>query len=180
MQSFSEYYAYTEEDNFKWKLFNVYGPIQDSLKHDFLIDLETAINESEVPVLAGGDFNMVRRVEEKSSGNVNIQWMNAFNEFVSNIEIRALHRSRGQYTWTNKQLNPIMVMLDRVFMCANWESHFPLVTAQSITRIGSNHNPLMVEACPVRSVRSKIFRFEKLWIQQEGFVEWVLDKWPDK
>ena len=72
-----------------------------------------------MPVLAGGDFSMIRRVEEKSIGNVNVQWMNAFNDFVSNTEIRELHRSGGQYTWTNKQLNPIMVMLDRIFMSAD-------------------------------------------------------------
>ncbi|OQU84178.1 hypothetical protein SORBI_3004G007166 [Sorghum bicolor] len=28
-----------------------------------------------------------------------------------------------------------MVVLDRVFMNASWEAHFPLVTAHSITRI---------------------------------------------
>lgn len=165
MQSFSEHYAYIERGYFKWKLFNVYGSVQDSLKHDFLTNLETAINESEVPILVGGDFSMIRRVEEKSIGNVNVQWMNAFNDFVSNTEIRELHRSGGQYTWTNKQLNPIMVMLDIIFMSAHWESHFPLDTAHSITRIGSNHNPLLVEECTVRSVRSIIFRFEKSWIQ---------------
>ena len=65
-------------------------------------------------------------------------------------------------------------------MSVDWENHFPLVTAHFITRIGSDHNPLLVEGCPTRSVRSTIFRFEKSWIQQEGFMDWVLGKWPDK
>ncbi|XP_066396066.1 uncharacterized protein [Miscanthus floridulus] len=149
-------------------------------KQEFLSELEVSINESEVPLLARGDFNLVRRVEEKSSGNVNTFWMDAFNEFVANTELRELHRSGGQYTWTNKHINPIMVMMDRVFMSATWESHFPLVYAHSATRIGSDHNPLVVETCPERSVRSKIFRFEAAWTKQEGFMEWVFSKWPDR
>lgn len=131
----------------------MYGPVQDNQKLDFLNSFEVAIYDSEVPMLVGGDFNLIRRVEEKSTGNVNVQWMNAFNDFIANTEIRELHRTGGQYTWTNKQSNPIMVLLDIVFMSSAWENLLPLVTAHSITRIGSNHNPLLVEACPVRSVR---------------------------
>jgi mannosylglycoprotein endo-beta-mannosidase len=168
------------ENNFKWRLFNVYGPVQDNRKQEFLSELEVAINEAEVPILAGGDFNLVRRVDEKPSGNVNTVWMDAFNEFVANTELRELHRTGGQYTWTNKQINPIMVMLDRVFMSATWEHQFPLVSAHSATRIGSDHNPLVVETSPERSMRSKIFRFEAAWTKQEGFREWVMSKWPDR
>lgn len=115
-QHFQSVVLTQKEDNFKWQLFNVYGPVQDNLKQDFLSQLEVAIVESEYPVLVGGDFNLIRRVEEKSTGNVNGYWMDAFNEFVANTAIREIHRSGGQYTWSNKQLNPIMVTLDRVFM----------------------------------------------------------------
>jgi len=97
------------EDSFKWKLFNVYGPVQDNMKHEFLSELEVAINDSKVRVLIGGDFNLIRTVEEKSLGNVNTFWMNAFNDFVANTEMRELHGAGGQYTWTNKHIKPIMI-----------------------------------------------------------------------
>lgn len=152
-----------KEDNFKWQLINVYGPVKESMKQNFLEEIEVVVKNSDVPILIGGDFNIVRRVEEKSTGNVNTHWMNAFNTFVANSEVRELHRSGGQYTWTNKQSQPVMVMLDRVFMSASSEDHFPLVNAHSITRVGSDHNPLVVVASPNRSQRSKIFRFEAAW-----------------
>jgi hypothetical protein len=72
-----------------------------------------------------------------------------------------------------------MVVLDRVFMNASWEAHFPLVTAHSITRIRSDHNPLL-EVDTFKDIRSKKFRFEAAWVRQEGFREWMLSKWPDK
>lgn len=119
----------------------------------------------DIPTIIGGDFNLVRRVEEKSTGNVKHNLVNAFNSFVANTGLREIHRGGGQYTWTNKQINPVMVVLDRVFMTPTWEDHFPLVTANSITRVGSDHNPLVVQLSPERCIRSKIFRFEAAWIK---------------
>jgi len=29
-------------------------------------------------------------------------------------------------------------------------------------------------------VRLNIFRFEPAWVKQEGFTEWVLNKWPER
>lgn len=64
-------------------------------------------------------------------------------------------------------------------MTASWESH-PLVFAHSATRVGSDHNPLVVEALPTNRVRSKIFSFESAWIKQEDFKEWLISKWPER
>jgi exonuclease III len=76
----------------------VYGPVKVNLKQQFLDELEGFIQNTNIHVLVGGDFNLVRKIEEKSSGNANSHWMNAFNEFVARIELRELHRSGGQYT----------------------------------------------------------------------------------
>jgi len=44
-------------------------------------------------MILGGDFNLVRRIEEKSNGNVNVQMMEAFNEMINNTALRELHRT---------------------------------------------------------------------------------------
>ena len=58
----------------------------------------------------------MRRIEEKSNGNVNVQMMEAFNEMINNTALRELHRTRSRFTWTNKQNPPIMCVLDRVLV----------------------------------------------------------------
>jgi hypothetical protein len=73
-----------------------------------------------------------------------------------------------------------MAVLDRVFLSFDWEIQFPLAIAQSLTRIGSDHNPLLVETDCEVNVRSSIFRFENAWLLQEGFAEWVVNKWPQR
>jgi len=144
-----------KNDNFVWRLINVYGLVKDNQKQDFQDELEVLIRG-----VIGGDFNLVRRIEEKSTSNVNLSLMDAFNNFVANTGLREIHRGGGQYTWTNKQINPVMVVLNRIFMNSTWEDYFPLVTTHSITRMGSNHNPLVVELSSDRGVRSIFFLFE--------------------
>ena len=130
----------------------MYGPVKDNQKQDFLDELEVLIRG-----MIGSDFNLVRRIEEKSTGNVNLSLMDAFNNFVANTGLREIHRGGGQYIWTNKQINPVMVVLNRIFMNSTWEDHFPLVTAHSITRVGSNHNSLVVKLSSDGGVRSNFF-----------------------
>ena len=67
-------------------------------------------------MILGGDFNLVRRIEEKSNRNVNVQMMEAFNEMINNTALRELHRIGSHFTWTNKQNPPIMCVLDRVLV----------------------------------------------------------------
>lgn len=76
----------------------MYGPVKVNLKQQFLDELEGFIQNTNIHVLFRGDFNLVRKIEEKSSDNANSDLMNSFNEFVARIELRELHRSRGQYT----------------------------------------------------------------------------------
>jgi len=168
------------ENEFKWGVCNVYGPVQMYLKAEFLRELMELILSTEVPIIVGGYFNLVRDSFEKSSGNINASLVNMFNQFVSDTSLRETHRHGGTYTWTNKQSSPIMAVLDRIFILAGWEMWFLLASARSLTRVGSDHNPLLVETENGENTLSQIFRFENAWLNQEGFKEWVVAKWPQR
>jgi hypothetical protein len=45
---------------------------------------------------------MIRFAWEKSSGNTNQFWMDAFNEFMRNNGVKEMIRKGGKFTWTNK------------------------------------------------------------------------------
>ena len=80
------------EDDVAWMLINVYGPVQDDRKPEFLQELLDKIKNTPLPLIVGGDLNLVRRIEDKSSSNVNHRLMDAFNEFVEVAELRELCR----------------------------------------------------------------------------------------
>jgi hypothetical protein len=94
----------------------------------------------------GGDFNLIRNEGEKNSDNVNYTVMDLFNNFTGNHQHREVRRAGPKYTWTNKQLKPIMVNLDRFLISTDWEERFPLCMAWSLTRVGSDHSPIILDS----------------------------------
>jgi hypothetical protein len=50
---------------------------------------------TEVPLIVGGDFNLVREAVEKSSGNVNDTLLQLFNRFIDDVSLREMHRHGG-------------------------------------------------------------------------------------
>lgn len=113
-----------KDDGFQWTLANIYGPAHDERKLEFLAEIQSKVQSTQIPILLGGDFNLIRRMEEKSSGNVNAHMMEAFNEMISVTELKEIQRSGSRYTWSNKQKPPIMCVLDRILVSNTWEDKF--------------------------------------------------------
>ena len=51
----------SKADGFNWELVAVYGATQPELKPDFLADLVRICGSEQLPILVGGDFNIIRR-----------------------------------------------------------------------------------------------------------------------
>jgi hypothetical protein len=167
-----------KSDGFQWMLVNIYGPAHDDKKLEFLEEIQNKVLSSELPILIGGDFNLVRKVEDKSSGNVDIHLMEAFNDMINTTSLRESHRTGSRYTWTNKQNPPIMCVLDRVLVSNAWEDKFDLTTVVTAPRLGSDHNPLLLDTGDGLVLKQHYFRFSAHWLNQPGFREWVQGKWP--
>jgi hypothetical protein len=106
--------------------------------------------------VVGGDFNLVRDARDKSKANINWPRLHRFNDVIATMSLREIPWTGARFTWTNRQLNPIRCVLDRVFMSTAWEVAFPLCSLAAITRIGSDHTPLLLnsrEECQLRTVR---------------------------
>jgi hypothetical protein len=52
-------------DDFKWALVVVYGPAQYELKESFLAELVNMCSHERLPLLVGGDYNILRNSSEK-------------------------------------------------------------------------------------------------------------------
>jgi hypothetical protein len=80
--------------DFCWEIINVYGPMQTELKGIFLQKLYRKIKNTNVPVMVGGDFNLIRYVHEKSNGLEYTIWMDMFNSFINDAAL--IEIVRGQ------------------------------------------------------------------------------------
>ena len=74
----------------------------------------------------GGDFNLIRSPDDKSSGNVDVPRMQMFNDCIADLALREITRVGARYTWSNNRIEPTRSVLDRVLVSVEWEIAFPL------------------------------------------------------
>lgn len=81
---------------------------------------------------------------------------------------------------SNKQKQLIMSNIDRVLVLTDWEQNIPCCTVHTLTRIGSNHCPLILDDGVSSKRHGRIFRFEKQWTKREELKDLIRDKWHHK
>jgi hypothetical protein len=81
------------------------------------------------------------------------------------------------YTWSNNQNFPVLATLDNFFASTEWEQHFPLTTVKALPRVVSDHTPLLLDTGLNHQPPSRLFRFEKWWLQHEDFSSLVHRVW---
>jgi hypothetical protein len=58
-----------------------------------------------LPLVMGGDFNLIRHMNDKNNDNVNQELMDRFNMFINLHQLQEIRRNGPKFTWTNKQKN---------------------------------------------------------------------------
>jgi endonuclease/exonuclease/phosphatase family metal-dependent hydrolase len=124
-----------------------------------------------------GDFNLIRDGKEKSSGNINQRWSNLFNDWVNRFDLIEIKSAGRMFTWANNQENLVMAAIDKVFITTCWELMFPSVSVRTMPKVGSDHTPLVIDFGAFTAPLVKQFRFEKWWLNVEGFQQLVVKTW---
>jgi hypothetical protein len=68
--------------NFRWELITVYGPAQHDESQDFISELSRKCMYAVLPVVLGGDFNLIRSAKDKNNSNINQGLMDKLNLFI--------------------------------------------------------------------------------------------------
>jgi hypothetical protein len=55
----------------RWSFICVYGPADHRRSPDFLAEFTATIHACTLPVVVGGDFNLIRGSEDKNNDNIN-------------------------------------------------------------------------------------------------------------
>jgi hypothetical protein len=103
--------------NCLWEIIVVYGLADHSFSQPFLDKLSSKIASVNLPLIVGGDFNLLLHPSDKNNNNFSWLQVEAFNDFIHNFALRELPRSGARFTWSNHQLNPVHCVLDMVFLC---------------------------------------------------------------
>jgi hypothetical protein len=97
----------------KWCLVIVYGAAQIYDKEEFLVELGNVCSNQSLPILIGGDFNLLRFFSENNKPMCHNKWTYIFSSITNTYALREIHMSGGQYTWSNNHAGPTLEKLDR-------------------------------------------------------------------
>jgi hypothetical protein len=122
-----KFHLVNKSGEFEWSLVVVYGAAQEAQKGEFLPELVRMCKNDNLPMLVGGDFNIIRHQEEKNNDNFNVRWPFIFNAIIESLDLREIALSGRQFTWANRKEIPTYEKLDRVLASVSWEQKFPLV-----------------------------------------------------
>jgi hypothetical protein len=111
-----EFHLCNKADNYKWALVLVYGPAQKERKERFLAELVNTCRHENLPLLIGGDFNILRCPSEKNNDRCDERWPFLFNAIIDGLNLRELKMSGRKYTWERNLAVSTFEKLDRILM----------------------------------------------------------------
>jgi hypothetical protein len=159
------------------EVIGIYGLADQGWARDFLAEISNKIASSTLPLLMGGDFNLIRSAADKSNNNLNWPLIDLFDDNIATWALREIARAGARFTWTNHQLNPVSSVMDMVFVSASFEALFPLCSSVAETSLSSDHTPQVFDTGEGFPARSNRFFFESGWFELAEFLPLVHATW---
>jgi len=160
-------------ENFDWAFVGVYGPNDDGKRRGLWDELAGSMNIWKLPWCMGGNFNIVRSPCERGGEARSSQAMEDFFDFIFEQGLIDIPMVGGRSTWSNFHA---WSKIDRFLPSTKWEEKFPKASQRHLSRLLSDHYPLLLDCGVGRQSRGS-FKFENMWLQAEGFEEQVKRWW---
>ena len=89
----------------KWAIVCVYGPADHSRAAKVLGEIQALVGTklaADIPIVLGGDFNLIRSGADKNTRNIDWPRVALFNNAITASALRVIARTGARFTWTNK------------------------------------------------------------------------------
>jgi len=91
-----------------------------------------------------GDFNLYRNPDDRNKPGGDHLETYLFNEAINALGLVELPLMGRRFTWSNKQLSPLLERLDWFFTSALWTITYPNTFASSVVNETSYHTPCVI------------------------------------
>ncbi|XP_019257605.1 PREDICTED: uncharacterized protein LOC109235806 [Nicotiana attenuata] len=133
-----------------------------------------------LPWLVAGDFNVIWDEEEKFGGlPISMNEVNDFRHCVNTCNLSDLGFKGSIFTWWNGRAEDdcIFKRLDRCLANIEFQQMLPTIEVEHLSKIGSDHSPMLLtcssDAIPIK----KTFRFLKFLTKHPSFKDVVKENW---
>eukprot|EP00253_Pinus_taeda_P035285 PITA_35285 len=159
----------------------VYGPPSPGEKENFINSMKIIRRlYPEATWIIGGDFNLIRSLEEKKGGIRKMDhFMDKFNEMIEDLRLVDIQIINGICTWNNRRggKNQIASRLDRFLVSEAIMNKDVFVEAKIMPSLGSDHWPIRLEVDTKGNRGKRPFRFEAFWLRDPEFIKKVEEWW---
>lgn len=159
----------------------VYGPHTRGDREIFIKNVKEARGlYPEMPWIIGGDFNLIRTLDEKKGGiRRTDQFMDMFNDIIAEQRLVDMQTINGIFTWNNRRggKNRLASRLDRFLLSESIMNRDVFLEAKIMRALGSDHWPIRLEIDIKKNSGKKPFRFESFWLRNPQFLEKAEDWW---
>ncbi|XP_026428564.1 uncharacterized protein LOC113324456 [Papaver somniferum] len=140
------------------------------------------ISDLKRPWLVIGDFNAILTMDEKVGGNsLSRRSMLDFSDCVNACELLQVPKVGLDFNWSNYQhgLKRLLCNLDRAMFNMEWLRLYSDWGYKVGVRVVSDHSPLMGGCVNIQKPSNVPLRFQKIWLEHEGFMKVVEDCWSE-
>ncbi|KAJ6725466.1 hypothetical protein OIU79_003776 [Salix purpurea] len=163
-----------------WLLTVVYANPNPRIHESLWTYFDGLAKASNLPWLVMGDFNDIVCASEKCGGNHD-SGGSAFVDWIDRNHLIDLGFSGSKFTWCNKRNAEgiIWKQIDRGLSNSAWRLLFPEAHLSHLTRINSDHCPIMIRLDSNHSINRGCipFRFQAMWLSHPDFATVIRDSW---
>lgn len=158
-------YAKITRDQEVFNLIVVYAAPSVNRRSGLWNQLDEVLSGVEGPVMVGGDFNTILRLDERTGGNGDLSPDSlVFGDWINRNSLIDMGFNGNKFTWKRgRVLNTFVAKrLDRVFCCAQTRLMWQEAKVTHLPFLASDHAPLYIQLAPVGrgDPRRRPFRFE--------------------
>ncbi|XP_075670045.1 uncharacterized protein LOC142639793 [Castanea sativa] len=164
-----------------WRFTGIYGFPKACRKAETWELLRGLIQKFSLPWICAGDFNEILRNHEKVGGAPRRQSeMNSFRDIVDECGFVDLGFVGHKFTWRGRRPGGVVLeRLDHAFASNSWLEKNPATRVQHIRAHLSDQNPIIIKPEGIIACRNKLFRFEQMWLKEDGCGDTVKAVWED-
>nr|KAJ0222973.1 hypothetical protein LSAT_V11C200055230 [Lactuca sativa] len=155
-------------------LVNVYAPQSITDKRKLWEELLHIKNFDGIWVFFG-DFNAVRRSDERFNSAFCKYTAADFNQFIANAGLKELKMGGLKYTYYKEEGHKFS-KIDRFLVCSNFICSQPSSSVTALPRLHSDHSPIVLKPS-IADFGPPPFRFFNLWILNDEFRKEFTKSW---
>ena len=166
-----------------WLLVGFYGPPYYTKKKKAWGNLMALLEAHQGPWVCVGDFNCILNEEEQIGGSKgSSSTTNHLKEMMFNLNSVDLGYSGDKFTWAKGKWGSVVIKgrLHRGVASISWRLAYPKATVSHLSAINSDHAPILLDTCPADSFAHKPFRFEAIWLRDEGCKPVIESAWNNE